>query len=100
MQEDFFDEAVAGSLANRSKLREISHAHNALHTLLGRFGNAAQVLQLSPRLQVHELTKGAIGVSMHSLSVCEAAATVIEGILVLEEKIKGEPPCPRAFRLS
>ena len=77
-----FDEYMATKVV-AGKLGKVQKAHNSLHAILLGFNSAAKEMQICPRVQVHDLTSGAIKVAVHTLQIAKEARTVIDGVELL-----------------
>ena len=62
------------------KSNAVVRAHNKLHGLLLQINAAAKVMDVSPRLQVNELTSESVVVALHNLSVAKDTSVLIAGV--------------------
>lgn len=109
MSDATFDEELAIAIT-ANKLTPVVQAHNSLHKLMTDMASASESISLTPRLQDHAATKGAIAVARHALQLAKDATIVVRGVAMLRKvknirdgpsqikKFLTEIPVPRARR--
>ena len=82
-QKDGFDRALAGKIFH-NKLKNVADTYNAVHRDMTAMNVAAQRLQVSPRLQDHEITSESIAVGLACLSRSSQASIMILGVSLMQ----------------
>jgi hypothetical protein len=62
------------------KVAVVIKAHNELHAAVEKLSQAGDQMQVSPRLQVNDVTAGAVTVALHTLHAARTTTIVIQGV--------------------
>jgi len=65
------------------KLNKLVGLHNSLHQLLVQQNVAAKAMQVSPKLQEHEITSGSVAIALAALARSSQGSVFIQGIDLL-----------------
>lgn len=88
-EQNGLDEGILRKLM-RDKQADLVRNHNNVHDMLGRMCVAAELLDVQPRLQVHELTNQSIAIAMNTLAKTATASVIAAGVLSLE-RFRADP---------
>lgn len=82
LQQGVWNDKLATSMLV-GKQKSVVRAHNTLYEYIQKITNAASIIDVSPRIQVHPLTSESVTVALHTLAALKTAAVVCDGHHIL-----------------